>query len=89
MTGVQTCALPISEGLIAGTQNTDAKRYHLRDFIDELFPIEIGKYALEDVVWRHKILPVLEGHVRPNMLAICQYSFAEMLNNVFDHSRAF
>ena len=41
----------------------------------------------EDRVWREHVRPLLED-VAPNVLAICEYGFTEMLNNVIDHSEA-
>jgi len=39
----------------------------------------------EHQVWTEFAAPLLQG-LKPNVLAICEYGFTEMLNNVIDHS---
>lgn len=58
----------------------------------ELCPLEksravlaIGSNKQEDVVWRNEIAPKI-GTLPGNALAIWQYGFTEMYNNVVDHS---
>jgi anti-sigma regulatory factor (Ser/Thr protein kinase) len=41
----------------------------------------------EDKIWRTEVRPLLDG-VRPNVVAICQYGFTEILNNAIEHSEA-
>ncbi|MBI3444244.1 MAG: STAS-like domain-containing protein [Magnetospirillum sp.] len=75
----------VEEGLLSAEGNTKARRYALKQSVDEAFSIKINAHVEEDVVWRHRILPFLDGVLR-NVVDICQYGFTEMLNNAIDHS---
>lgn len=75
----------VEEGLLTATGKTNARRYRLKNTVDETFTIEVSAGMSEDAVWRFRILPHLQG-VRQNVIDLCQYGFTEMLNNVIDHS---
>ena len=74
----------VSEGLIEAAGETRARHYKL---ISELLigTLRLTSDLREDSVWRHDILPRLQG-TPPNVLLICQHGFTEMLNNAIDHS---
>ncbi len=73
------------EGLLIATGKTKGRRYQLRNIVDERFYLNVAENQQEDVVWREKVLPLLDG-VKKNVLDICQYGFTEIYNNVIDHS---
>lgn len=75
----------VDEGLLIATGKTKGRRYQLRDVVDERFYLNVAENQQEDVVWREKVLPLLDG-VKKNVLDICQYGFTEIFNNVIDHS---
>ena len=76
----------IDEGLITAAGKTRARRYQLKNMADVVFTQEnITRLTDEDVVWRYRILPSIQG-LNQNIVDICQYGFTEMLNNVIDHS---
>lgn len=75
----------VSEGILIATGETKDKRYALKSFVDEAFEIPLNPQLEEDIVWRERVRPLLEG-VAPNVLGICAYGFTEMLNNAIDHS---
>lgn len=76
----------IAGGLIRAEGNTRARRYHLSWLTEETFEEKVHGGLQEDLEWRNKIRPHLEGHVATNVLDICQHGFTEMVNNVIDHS---
>jgi anti-sigma regulatory factor (Ser/Thr protein kinase) len=63
------------------------RRYALKPVAEIELPLEITPDLAEDRIWRQHIRPLLKG-VPANVIAICQYGFTEMLNNVVDHSEA-
>ena len=75
----------VDEGLVIATGKTKGRRYQLRDIVYEKFDLRVAENQQEDVVWRERILPLLDG-VKKNVLDICQYGFTEIYNNVIDHS---
>jgi anti-sigma regulatory factor (Ser/Thr protein kinase) len=77
----------VSEGLLMAVGKTRARRYRLKTIIDHSFSLEVTPMLAEDVEWRQKILPLMNG-VRENVKDICHYGFTEMVNNVIDHSEA-
>lgn len=76
-----------TEGLITATGKTRARKYSLRDFVDETKHLVIIPDLEEDVIWREKMLPVM-NNLNPNVVDICQYGFTEMIRNVFDHAES-
>jgi len=76
----------IEDGLVDAIGKTKARRYSLKNLVDEKFLIEnITRSMSEDTVWRYRVLPFL-GAVPQNVIDICQYGFTEIFNNVIDHS---
>jgi anti-sigma regulatory factor (Ser/Thr protein kinase)/uncharacterized protein (DUF1330 family) len=74
-------------GLLEATGRTRAREYRLRSFQEEEFTIENVPEAEEDVVWRQRVAPLLDG-LPSNVIAICHFGFTEMFNNVIDHSES-
>jgi len=74
----------IKDGFLIVEGNTRDRKYSLKPVIDLTFQLSINGLE-EDIVWREKILPLLNG-VPTNINKICYYGFTEMLNNVIDHS---
>jgi anti-sigma regulatory factor (Ser/Thr protein kinase) len=66
---------------------TRDRRYELKPLAEVEYRFLNRRGLEEDRVWREHIRPLLED-VAPNVLAICQYGFTEMLNNVIAHSKA-
>lgn len=76
----------VDEGLLVAHGETRARRYELRNFLDEWFSATFP--ASEDVEWRQNVLPLVVD-LPENVRTICQYGFSEMLNNAIDHSEAY
>ena len=74
----------IDNGLIEMEGKTKDRRYSLKK-ISEHQKILIVKGLEEDKVWREYVRPHLNG-IPDNVIALCQYGFTEMVNNVIDHS---
>jgi anti-sigma regulatory factor (Ser/Thr protein kinase) len=75
----------IDQRLIHASGQTRSRRYEpgpLREMVTEL---EVTPRLDEARVWAESVRPRLAG-IPENVLAICQYGFTEMLNNVVDHS---
>lgn len=77
----------VREGLITATGNTRGRTYQVPLIIHETFTISITAATQEDAIWREKLLPLIRN-LNQNVLAICQFGFTEMLNNVIDHSES-
>lgn len=75
----------VQEGFLTAAGNTNARRYQLKNIVEEEYVIGVSAGMFEDAIWRFRILPHMEG-VRQNVVDLCQYGFTEMLNNVIDHS---
>lgn len=75
----------VNEGVLTAKGQTKARIYGLRNFVDEMFHVEISRDAAEDIEWREKLAPTVEG-LPSNVLDICRHGFTEMFNNVIDHS---
>lgn len=77
----------LKDGLAEATGKTNGRRYELKrlDFFEDVIAITPG--LQEDLVLREKILPFLKP-LAQNIVAICEYGFGEMMNNVIDHSEA-
>jgi len=74
-----------NEGLLIATGKTKGRRYQLLNIVDERLELNVAENQQEDVVWRERILPLLDG-IKKNVRNICQYGFTEIYNNVIDHS---
>ncbi|MCH7922952.1 MAG: helix-turn-helix transcriptional regulator, partial [Nitrospinae bacterium] len=74
-----------NEGLLIATGKTKGRRYQLLDIVDERLELNVAENQQEDVVWRERILPLMDG-IKKNVRDICQYGFTEIYNNVIDHS---
>ncbi len=77
----------VSEGLINAAGTTRARKYNLRNFVDESYHATVTPNMEEDVVWREKMLPFTNG-LKANIVDICQYGFTEIFQNVIDHSES-
>lgn len=77
----------IADGLIIASGKTRARRYRLKAIIDHAFVLEVTPNLAEDVEWRQKIHPLMDG-ISENVRDICHYGFTEMVNNVVDHSES-
>lgn len=75
----------INDGLLDAHGKTNDRHYALRPIAHVELRLQITADLAEDRVWRQHILPLLR-ELPENVLAICQYGFTEMLNNVVDHS---
>lgn len=78
----------IKNGIIIGEGKTNARHYKICYLVDEVFQLRVTVHLEEDVIWRHKILPLIKD-VKQNIIDICQHGFTEMLNNVVDHSTSY
>lgn len=74
----------VNEGKIHASGSTRSKKYEVVPQTKSL-DYKISYQLKEDVVWRNKILPLIND-IPKNILAICEYGFTEMLNNAIDHS---
>lgn len=77
----------IEEGLVISSGNTRARKYELKNFVDQSFYAPIVENIAEDVLWRDNILPLMKG-ISTNIIEICQYGFTEIIQNTFDHSES-
>ncbi len=75
----------VNEGLLTAEGATKARKYELRNFVEELIPLGIGPGFEEHIAWRKHIAPAL-GDLPKNIREMCEYGVQEMLNNVKDHS---
>lgn len=75
----------VAEGTMTVSGKTRAKRYQLAPLVKWRKQYELKDGLTEDAVWRADVAPVL-GKLPENVLAIWQYGFTEMFNNVIDHS---
>ena len=75
----------VMDGLLTATGQTKARKYILRDYVDEFIHFDVTPRTEEDVIWRERISPLLQK-LPQNVLEICQYGVNEMVNNVIDHS---
>ena len=74
----------VDANVLSAEGQTRARRYVLVQSVDQR--MDLGLEGLqEDVVWREKITPFLEGY-SDNVRRIAQYGFTEILNNAIDHS---
>jgi len=76
----------VEEGAIEKDGRTKATRYSLRPLAEDEFTVDVAGLE-EDVLWRQKARPLLE-EAPDNILAICNYGFTEIVNNVIDHSES-
>lgn len=75
----------VAEGVLMAEGKTNARQYELMTLAGDSFQIKLFDGLSEDAIWRHRVLPFLNGIPR-NIIDICQYGFTEMLNNAVDHS---
>jgi len=74
----------VMDGLLTATGQTKARKYILRDYVDEFIHFDVTPRTEEDVIWRERISPLLQK-LSQNVLEICQYGVNEMVNHVIDH----
>lgn len=75
----------VEDGLLEAEGNTQARRYRRSKSVRQTVLKVRG--VDEHMVWRDFAAPVLSD-VPPNVRAMCEYGFTEMLNNVVDHSNS-
>ena len=76
----------IEGGFLEASGSTSARRYSLREILDESWRFKVDEIE-EDRVWRENVRPHLQ-ELPENIFDICYYGFTEMLNNVIDHSES-
>ncbi len=77
----------VGQGLLTVRGRTKGRQYELKNFVDKIYKFDVTLALQEDIEWREKILPFMDG-IEKNIVAICQYGFTEMLRNIKDHSRS-
>jgi len=77
----------VDEGQLEATGNTKDRRYRLKWFVDETFVVPVNPQLAEDVVWRTKVLALLDG-VPTNVVSMCQFGFTEIFNNAIEHAQS-
>lgn len=77
----------VAEGAVTVSGQTRNKRYRLAPLVEWREQYELTPSLSEDAVWRRDLAPRI-GTLPDNVLAIWQYGFTEMFNNVIDHSGA-
>lgn len=75
----------IVEGLVEARGRTNARVYALKPLDTHKAEFAIGPDLQEDTVLREHVLPHLKG-LPGNIVGICEYGFAEILNNAIEHS---
>ena len=75
----------VAESLLVAVGKTKAREYRLNNYVDKSFNLEVIPTLEENVEWRTKLLPFMDG-LPESVRDICHYGFTEMLNNVLDHS---
>jgi anti-sigma regulatory factor (Ser/Thr protein kinase) len=76
----------IVTSLIEPTQSKE-RPYKLRPLRDSWTSVEIGPDTQENKIWTESVAPLIRD-LKSNVVAICQYGFTEMFNNVIDHSQS-
>lgn len=77
----------VVEGAVSVSGQGRGKRYRLAALAEWHEQYRLGPDLGEDSVWRKDVAPRVAG-LPGNVLAIWQYGFTEMFNNVIDHSGA-
>lgn len=77
----------IDDGFITTSGKTKNRKYTLKPLAVKTFELTISLGLAEDVVWRERVMPTLNG-IPKNVLDICQHGFTEMFNNVIAHSQS-
>lgn len=77
----------VKDGVLTSEGQTRNKTYSLKPILKDDLVVDISPQLEEDVVWRHRVKPWLNG-IKTNVVDICHYGFTEMLNNVIDHSES-
>jgi anti-sigma regulatory factor (Ser/Thr protein kinase) len=75
----------VVEGSLESYGATKARKYRIKQAVDQVFNFDISKSLKEDTIWRENLAPLLLNE-KPNIIDICQYGTTEMINNVIDHS---
>ena len=74
----------VEQGLLTSSGRTKDRKYELKPITEDSFTLRV-KGLQEDTVWREQVQPHLTD-VPQNVMALMDYGFTEMLNNVIDHS---
>lgn len=74
----------VDTGAVQASGSTRGRKYSLVERIRGQWKLELEGLD-ENVVWRTRVAPLLEG-VRGNVMLICQTGLTEMVNNAIDHS---
>ena len=77
----------VQQGQLKASGNTKARHYELETLVYHDDTITVTPRLEEHVTWRETIVPYL-SEVNDNIVAICQYGFTEMVNNVVSHAIA-
>lgn len=77
----------IADGSVTEAGQTRNKTYQLASLLKWSRTYALASGLAEDAVWRSDVAELL-GKLPENVLAIWQYGFTEMFNNVIDHSGA-
>ncbi|HPQ69080.1 MAG TPA: DUF4325 domain-containing protein [bacterium] len=75
----------VDENCLTAAGNTRSRSYQLAVVVEWEKSYEINANLAEDIVWRNDVKPTL-GQLPDNVMAIWQFGFTEMFNNVIDHS---
>ena len=75
----------VDDGLLLAKGKTRSIRYSLKSLTKEQITIELSAGISEDKVWRKYVQPLLSA-LPENVLSICNYGVAEMMNNAIEHS---
>ena len=73
------------DGLIEATGQTNARTYKLKPVSSVAYQLPVTKDLQEIDVWNKFVEPAIKD-IPQNIRNICLYGFAEMFNNVIDHS---
>jgi anti-sigma regulatory factor (Ser/Thr protein kinase) len=74
----------VKNGLVEFEGKTRSRSYSLKVIFKHTRTLSVNGLE-EDKVWREHIRPHMKD-VPDNVIALCQYGFTEMVNNVIDHS---
>ncbi|MBV9859887.1 MAG: DUF4325 domain-containing protein [Alphaproteobacteria bacterium] len=78
----------VAEGALTATGVTYARRYALRDYIDETITCPVTPATEEHVIWREHVAPLIRDGLPQNVLEICEHGVNEMVNNAIHHSES-
>ena len=77
----------VSEGYLEAAGKINSRSFKLKYRIDFAGVENIQPTSQEDVVWRDRMRPLMDG-LPNNVIDLCQYGFSEIFNNVIDHSQS-